>query len=176
MKKYLIIFLFSLTILQAYCQVEQFKLEAHEPGIIEQALLNQAIDNDIKVKELDKKLNQAGFVRDVGNLGASSLKCSVRILNLNHYGLDRSARFVTNGINLGADALNVATVGYKIYKAKKIKKELEERINIIKLDLFNAVTRLANSRDDIDAKSKLISLVGETSANDYLKWLEINPE
>lgn len=174
-KNIIILFLlliFSIT--SASCQTDQFKLQAEEPSFIEQALLNQAIDNDPVVKSLDKQLNKTGFVRDIGNLGASTLKSSIRIINLSHYGLDMSARFVTNGINLGSDLLNVTTVGYKLYKVKKIKEELESRIDLIKKQFFEVLSRLNSSKDDIEARNKLTSLVGEKSANDYLNWLEMN--
>ena len=168
--------LLILLISSLFCRAEltEFKGQVEQPGLMEQALLSQAIENDPLVKELDKKLNKCGYIRDVGNLGASSLKASIRVLNLSHYGLDMSARFVTNGINLGSDLLNVITVSYKLQESKKIKMQLENRINLIRADLMKVVSRLVNSKDDLEAKNRLISLVGEKSTNDYLSWLELN--
>lgn len=173
-KSIILSMLLFLTPLNAHSQTEEFKLKAQQPGLIEQTLLNQAIENDPQIKILDKELNKGGFVRDVGNIGASSIKSSIRILNLSHYAADGSSRFVTNGLNLSSDLLNVATVAYKLHKTKKTKKELEGRINFIKSTLLEVFSRLNISKDDIEAKNKLISFVGEKSANDYLNWLEIN--
>ena len=135
-KHFVVLFLFQILLpFNAISQTDKFNLEAAKFGVIEQALLNQAIENDLLVNKLDKQLNKAGFVRDVGNLGASTLKSSIRVINLSHYGLDMSSRFVTNGINLGSDLLNVATVSYKLYKVKKVKEQIDERINKIKFSI-----------------------------------------
>ena len=172
-----LIFSFLLFLLPAcyvFGQTEQFKLEANQFGLLEQTLLNHAIENDPEIKELDKKLNKVGLVRDIGNIGSSSIKSSIRILNLSHYGADNSARFVTNGLNLGSDVLNIATAGYRIHKTKKIKEQVENRISLIKSELSKIISVLTTSVDNIEARDKLINLVGEKSANDYLSWLKVN--
>ena len=166
--------MFLLSTCYSFGQTEQFKLEANKLGLLEQTLLNQAIENDPEIKELDKKLNKVGLVRDVGNIGSSSIKSSIRILNLSHYGADNSARFVTNGLNLGSDVLNIATAGYRIHKTKKIKEQVENRISLIKSELSKIISVLTTSVDNIEARDKLINLVGEKSANDYLSWLKVN--
>lgn len=152
-----------------FCEENQFNLEVNKPGIIEQALLSQAIENDPVVKNLDKELSKAGLVRNIGSLAATSNMVSVRILNLSSN--DSSIKFLTNGLQLGSDAINITTIGYKMYKEKKLKKEIEERINFIKSELFNLFARLESSSDDVEAKNRLIGLVGENSTNDYLNWL-----
>lgn len=150
---------------------KEFKLQATELGLIEQTLLNQAINNDLEVKQIDKELNKAGLVRDIGSLIATTNMISVRVLNLSHFGIDMSARFVTNSLQLGSDAINISTLGYKIYRGKKIKQKLEKRVNEITKDILNAFSRLNNSFDDSGAKNLLVSYVGEKSVNDYLQWI-----
>ena len=121
--------------------------------------------------EIDKELNKAGLVRDIGSLIATTNMISVRVLNLSHFGIDMSARFVTNSLQLGSDAINISTLGYKIYRGKKIKQKLEKRVNEITKDILNAFSRLNNSFDDSGAKNLLVSYVGEKSVNDYLQWI-----
>ena len=172
MKKYfLVLFLFQLlTPFSAVSQTEKFNLEAAKFGVIEQALLNQAIDNDPGIKRLDRELSKAGFVRDSTNIASTSIMGSARVLNLSSK--DTSTRFISNSLLLGSDVINISAVGYKLYKEKKIKKELNERINFIKSELVNIFSRLESSKDDIEAKNKLVNFVGENSVNDYLNWLE----
>lgn len=165
----ILLLLLFLSVTKAFAQTEQFKLEARQLGLIEQTLLNQAIENDPEIKELEKKLNRAGLTKDIGNLSASTLKSSIRIINLSS--TDSSVRFITNGINLGSDIINVATIGYKIYKIKKVKAQLENKVNKIKFELVDVFNRLTKSKDDIEAKQKLVSYIGEKSTNDYLNWL-----
>ena len=94
----------------------------------------------------------------------------VRILNLSSK--DTSVRFITNGLQLGSDAVNISTFAYRMIKGKKIKEAMGNRLNTIKKDLLDSFSRLAASQDDIEAKNKLISYVGEKSTSDYLYWLE----
>ena len=61
-------------------------------------------------------------------------------------------------------------------KGKKIKEKMDDRLNIIKKDLLKAFSRLAASPDDIEAKNKLISYVGEKSTDDYLYWLMLEQQ
>lgn len=168
----LICFLFAQILFQGigFCEENQFKLEVNKPGIIEQALLNQAIENDLEIQSLGKKLGYTNFVRDTANITANTVMGSARVINLSSR--DTSVRFITNGLLLGSDAINITTIGYKIYKEKKIKKEIEDRINFIKSELFHIFNQLETNRDNVEAKDKLTALVGENSTNDYLTWLE----
>lgn len=149
----------------------EIKAEVHRFGLIEQGLLTQAIDNDPEIKMLDRELSKAGFVRDIGNLNVGSFKAGVRIISLSSS--DSSVRFIANGINLGADILNLATFGYKIHKIRKVKSQLEDRISLIKSELRDVFLRLEKTKDDVDAKNKLIGLVGEKATIDYLRWVEL---
>ena len=168
----LICFLFAQILFQGigFCEENQFKLEVNKPGIIEQALLNQAIENDLEIQSLGKKLGYTNFVRDTANITLNTVMGSARVINLSSK--DKSVRFISNGLLLGSDAINITTIGYKMYKEKKIKKEIEERVSSIKSELFNLFARLESSSGDIEAKNRLTSFVGENSTNDYLKWLE----
>ena len=173
MNKYLtsLILFLTVCIFSPIVRSEEFKLEARQLGLIEHSLLSQAIDNDIQIKRLDKELSRAGFVRDVGGIVATSNMVGVRVINLSSK--DRSVRFITNGLQLGSDAINITTFAYRMLKGKKIKEEMDKRINIINKDLLKAFSRLEASQDDIEAKNKLISYVGEKSTNDYLRWLAL---
>ncbi len=171
-KKYFIV-LFLLQVLlpfNAISQTDRFNLEVAKFGVIEQALLNQAIENDLEIQRLEKKLGYSNFVRDTANIAANTVMGSARVINLSSK--DKSVRFISNGLLLGSDAINIITIGYKMYKEKKLKKELEERIGFIKSELLNLFSRLEVSKDDMATKNKLITFVGEKSTNDYLNWLE----
>ena len=172
MKKYFaVLFLFQVLLpFNAISQTNRFNLEAVKFGVIEQALLNQAIENDLEIQKLGKELSYSNFVRDTVNIATNTVMGSARVLNLSSK--DNSIRFIGNGLLLGSDAINITTIGYKIYKEKKIKKEIEGRINSIKSELFNIFGRLETAKDDIEAKNRLTTLVGENSTNDYLNWLE----
>ena len=172
MKKYFLVLFFLQVFLpfNALSQTEKFNLEATKFGIIEQALLNQAIENDLEIRKLGEKLGYSNFVKDTANIAVNTVMGSARVLNLSSK--DKSIRFIGNGLLLGSDAINLTTIGYKIYKEKKIKKEIEDRINFIKSELFHIFNQLETNRDNVEAKDKLTALVGENSTNDYLTWLE----
>ena len=67
MRKYILLLflLHTLSPLNAISQSDRFNLEVTKFGVIEQALLNQAIENDFQVKRLDEELNRVGLVRDI---------------------------------------------------------------------------------------------------------------
>ena len=172
MKKYFIaLLLFQLLLpFSVLSQTERFDLEAVKFGVIEQALLNQAIESDPEIQKLEKKLGYSNLVRDTANIAATTVMGSTRVINLSSK--DPSVKFTTNSLLLGSDAISITVIGYKMYKEKKIKKELKERVNFLKSELMHLFTRLETAKDDIEAKNKLTNLVGENFTNDYLNWLE----
>lgn len=167
---FLLLFLFCLP-LDVYSQEDQFELEAKQFGLIEQTLLNQAIENDPQIKELDNKLQRLGTTTSIGRLSSSSMKSAIRIVALSSR--DSSVHFITNGINLGADTIGIFVTSYELYKTKRLRNKLEKRVKEIKNDLLDIFSKLETSRVDIDAKNSLISLVGKKSTNEYMNWLEV---